>query len=71
MKLELTQDSLEVRLEAWEKALAVRLSGLSIPLDDIVSVRAVQPDFSWKDLRIPGTCLPGVKIGRASCRERV
>ena len=60
MKLELTQDSLEVRLEAWEKALAVRLSGPSIPLDDIISVRTVPPDFSWKDLRMPGTSLPGV-----------
>lgn len=60
MRLELTQDSLEVRLRGWEKALAVRFSDLTIPLDDIVSVRTVPPEFSWKDLKIPGTGLPFV-----------
>ena len=59
MKLSLTDDVLEIRLEGFEKFWAAKAKQLEIPLEHIVSVKIGQPAFSWKHLRV-GTYLPYV-----------
>ena len=60
MKLTMTDDLLEIRLEGLEQVWSVKPGPLKIPLEHIVSATLGEPPLSWKHLRIPGNYLPGV-----------
>lgn len=63
MHLKINDRTLEVRLGLFEKILAV-YGSLEINLTDIVHVGTVPPGQTWKEIRAPGTYLPGlVKAG--------
>ena len=51
---------LKVRLEGAERVWSVRRSPLCFAKHEVLSAVAGRPEQSWKDLRIPGTALPGV-----------
>jgi len=54
---------LEIRLRGKEKFLSVKGS-LKFPLKDIVSVSTATPQSSWKEIRAPGSFIPGlIKAG--------
>lgn len=63
MKLCVEKDVLKIRLSAVEKILSMHGS-LAVNLRDIVSVGTDMPKQTWKEVRAPGTFLPGlVKAG--------
>ena len=59
MKIEIGQGFLQIRLEWWEKILAVHGS-IKIPTSHITSVGTYLPLPTWKEIRCPGTFLPCV-----------
>ncbi len=63
MELVISGNILRIRLGFWDKLSAVHGS-LTIALEDIETTSTDKPVSSWRDLRAPGTHLPGViKVG--------
>ena len=61
MNLTITNENLQIKLTFLEQFFAFRLKkNLEIPLAHIKQVTTAKPQSSWKDLRSPGTFLPGV-----------
>lgn len=61
MKLNISDQKLFMELEWYEQLWAFTLDKIwEIPLNHITNVTTDEPASSWKELRAPGTCLPGV-----------
>ncbi|MCT7975126.1 hypothetical protein [Laspinema olomoucense] len=61
MKLNLTDDTLQVELNFWEQFWSFSFKKiLTIPLSHIVQVSPAEPTSNWAQVRAPGTFLPGV-----------
>lgn len=61
MHFKLTEAHLIIDLEWYEQLWAFTLTKtFAIPLHHIEQVTTTPPQTSWKDLRAPGTALPGV-----------
>lgn len=65
MNINILEQSLQIEFTIKEQFLAVRFNKLwEIPLSHIQQVTTTAPQTSWKELRSPGTSLPGlVKAG--------
>ncbi|BAY82212.1 hypothetical protein NIES267_16910 [Calothrix parasitica NIES-267] len=65
MNINLVEDNLKIEFTVKEQFLAVRFKKLwEIPLSHIQQVTTTAPQTSWKELRSPGTSLPGlIKAG--------
>jgi len=59
MKLTIYEGKLRIDLSDLEKVLAIKRD-FEIPLEHIVEVRTEAPEISWREIRAPGTYLPGV-----------
>ena len=63
LKLEISNGRLRIDLENLEKALAIR-GGFEIPLENIMKAGTEALRTGWKEIRAPGTHVPGaVKAG--------
>lgn len=61
MNLSVSDNVLQIELEWYEQIWAVKLDKtIEIPLIHIEQATADEPLSSWKELRAPGTFLPGV-----------
>ncbi|MBD2329535.1 hypothetical protein [Alkalinema sp. FACHB-956] len=61
MQLQLLDDRLEIHLTGWERLWAFHFSTpITIPLSHITQASTEPPASSWKELRAPGSFLPGV-----------
>ncbi|MBW4636631.1 MAG: PH domain-containing protein [Gloeocapsa sp. UFS-A4-WI-NPMV-4B04] len=61
MNLTINNENLQIKLTFLEQFLAFRFrKNLEIPLAHIKQVTTTKPQSSWKDLRSPGTSIPGV-----------
>jgi ssDNA-binding replication factor A large subunit len=61
MQLSIQNDHLRIDLSFWERFWAFFFNQtLEIPLDHIQRVTTEKPASSWKDMRLPGTSLPGI-----------
>jgi len=61
MNLTINNETLQIKLTFLEQFFAFRLKkNLEIPLAHIKQVTTAKPQSSWKDLRSPGTSIPGV-----------
>lgn len=61
MNLTISNENLQIKLAFLEQFFAVRLrKNLEIPLAHIKQVTTAKLQSSWKDLRAPGTSIPGV-----------
>jgi hypothetical protein len=61
MNLSLTSDRLTIDLEWYEQLWAFNLNScFEIPLAHIQRVTTEEPQSTWKEIRAPGTFLPGV-----------
>ena len=65
MNLTITEGNLHIELAFKEQLAAARLHKLwEIPLSHIQQVTATAPKTTWKELRAPGTFIPGwLKFG--------
>ncbi|MGV0025165.1 hypothetical protein [Phormidesmis priestleyi] len=65
MQLSIQNDRLQISLNNWERVWAFFFNQtLEIPLQHIRQVTIEKPVRTWKDLRMPGTYLPGlIKAG--------
>ena len=59
MNLSTESDFLRIDLKWWEKILSIHGS-FKIPLSHIISANTNHPPFTWKEIRCPGSYLPGV-----------
>ena len=63
LKLEISNGKLRIDLENLEKALAIR-GGFEIPLENIVKAGTEAQRTGWREIRAPGTHVPGaIKAG--------
>jgi hypothetical protein len=61
MHLSLNQNKLTIDLDWYEQLFAFTLNKrLEVALDHIVRVSTEKPQSNWKEIRAPGTFLPGV-----------
>jgi len=61
MQLSINHDRLRIDLNAWERILAFFFNQtLEIPLNHIHQATVEKPETDWKEVRLPGTFLPGV-----------
>jgi hypothetical protein len=61
MQLLLTEQDLRIDLDLWERIWAVYFNAdLVIPLAHITQVSTQPPTSDWRDVRLPGTFVPGV-----------
>ncbi len=61
MNLNIIDEKLQIDLTLKEQLLAVRFHKLwEIPLSHITQVTTTEPQSSWKELRAPGSFIPGV-----------
>lgn len=60
MQLVLDADRLELSLEGIEHVLAFRIAPVSVHLAHVIRAEAALPPWTWKQLRAPGTAIPGV-----------
>ena len=61
MELSIDCDRLRINLNLWERTLAFFFNQtLDIPLNHIRQATVAKPETDWKDVRLPGTFLPGV-----------
>jgi hypothetical protein len=61
MNLNLTPTTLQIKLAGFEQLWAFYFSQMiEISLDHLTHVSTEIPETSWKELRAPGTFLPGV-----------
>ncbi|MEM6402291.1 MAG: hypothetical protein AAF757_19035 [Cyanobacteria bacterium P01_D01_bin.116] len=65
MNLNIAEQSLQIKFTVKEQFLAVRFNKFwEIPLSHIQQVTTTAPQTTWKELRSPGTFIPGlVKAG--------
>ncbi|MCC6557143.1 MAG: hypothetical protein IT372_29675 [Polyangiaceae bacterium] len=64
MQLVMDADRLELSLEGLEHLWAFKLAPVSVPLAHITRAEAALPPSSWRDIRAPGTAVPGlIKAG--------
>ncbi len=65
MHVTVTEQCLEIQLEPMERVWGCHVSGkIEIPLADIQSFSAERPESHWRELRAPGTYVPGlIKAG--------
>jgi hypothetical protein len=64
MQLVMDADRLELSLEGLEYLWAFRLAPVSVPLAHVTRAEASLPPWTWKELRAPGTAIPGlIKAG--------
>ncbi len=61
MELSIQNNILKIELKWWEKMLSVR-GNLEIHIGNIASVSTEKIPLTWKMLRLPGTCIPGVIV---------
>lgn len=59
MKLQIINDTLEIHFSMTEKILAIHGS-MQIPLSHIVQATGMLLEPTWKQIRMPGTTLPGI-----------
>jgi hypothetical protein len=60
MHLDLGPDRLTIDLDPWERVWSLRFRPLSFAREHVLSAEPIAPSSSWRDLRLPGTFLPGV-----------
>ncbi|AFY56052.1 hypothetical protein Riv7116_3601 [Rivularia sp. PCC 7116] len=61
MNLNIVEQSLQIEFTLKEQFLAVRFKKIwEIPLSHIEQVTTTAPQTTWKELRSPGTALPGL-----------
>lgn len=61
MRLTLTNHHLRIQLDGSERLWAFHLSStIDVPLEQITRVAVERPSSTWRELRAPGTFLPGV-----------
>ncbi len=61
MQLLIDHDRLRIDLNTWERILAFFFNQtLEIPLNHIQQATTGKPETDWKEVRLPGTFLPGV-----------
>lgn len=61
MHLTRTSTHLSIHLDGYERLWAFHLgSSIEVPLGDIIEVSTDLPPSTWRELRAPGTFLPGV-----------
>ncbi|MBD2436288.1 hypothetical protein [Nostoc sp. FACHB-110] len=61
MQLSIVENKLQIEFTWQERLLAARLNKLwQIPLANIEEVTTAKPQSHWKELRAPGTFIPGV-----------
>ncbi|MBD2450396.1 hypothetical protein H6G76_25220 [Nostoc sp. FACHB-152] len=61
MQLSIVEEKLQIEFTWKEKLLAARFHKLwQIPLANIKNVTTAKPQSTWKELRAPGTLIPGV-----------
>ncbi|MBW4644651.1 MAG: hypothetical protein KME23_16950 [Goleter apudmare HA4340-LM2] len=61
MKLSIIDEKLKIEFTLKEQLLAVRWQKIwQIPLSHITQVTTAEPQSSWKELRAPGSFIPGV-----------
>ena len=59
MKLRIVNDTLEIQFSMTEKILAIHGS-MQIPLSHITQATGMLLEPTWKQIRMPGTNLPGI-----------
>ncbi len=63
MKISITRDELRINFSITKKILSVKGS-FKIPLKHIVRVTTLKPKPTWKEIKAPGTFIPGlIKAG--------
>lgn len=61
MQLSLSEQTLNIDLDLWERIWAFYFNAdLKIPLSHITQVSTETPASDWREVRLPGTFLPGV-----------
>ena len=61
MQLTIEDKAIKIQFEPAERLWAFHLSSqIRVPLSSISSVRLERPETTWRELRSPGTYLPGV-----------
>ncbi|WP_437327689.1 hypothetical protein [Sorangium sp. So ce381] len=60
MQLRIEGDRLTLTLEGAERLWAVRLRPIVVPREHVARAEAALPPSTWKEIRAPGTALPGV-----------
>lgn len=65
MELSIIDEKLQIKFTWKEQLLAVRLQKLwEIPLTHIQQITTAEPQSNWKELRAPGSFVPGlIKAG--------
>ena len=63
MKISITKDSLKINFSTTKKILSMKGS-FKIPLNHIQSITTELPKPTWKEIKAPGTFVPGlIKAG--------
>jgi len=63
MKITITEDQLEINFSTTKKILSMKGS-FKIPLKHIQSITTQLPKPTWKEIKAPGTMIPGlIKAG--------
>src|SRR5262245_53841603 len=60
MQITLEDDKLILTLEGVERLWAVKLGPITVPRAHVVRAETALPRTTWKELRAPGTLVPGV-----------
>jgi hypothetical protein len=65
MNLSIVNDKLQIEFTLKEQLLSVRLHKIwQIPLTHIIQVHTNEPESNWKEIRAPGSFVPGlIKAG--------
>ncbi|WP_437678117.1 hypothetical protein [Sorangium sp. So ce131] len=64
MQLRIEGDRLALTLQGVERILALKLAPIVVPREHVVRAEAALPPATWKQLRWPGTSVPGlIKAG--------
>lgn len=64
MQLVMDADRLELSLEGLERLWAFKLAPIAVPLAHIARAEAKLPSRTWRQIRAPGTAVPGlIKAG--------
>src|SRR5262245_24164155 len=60
MQITLEDDKLILSLSGTERLWAAKLRPITVPRADVVRAETALPRTTWKELRAPGTFVPGV-----------
>ncbi|KYF61954.1 hypothetical protein [Sorangium cellulosum] len=64
MQLQIEGDRLTLTLQGAERLWAVKLAPIVVPRAHVVRAEAALPPATWKQIRAPGTAIPGlIKAG--------